>query len=123
MKKEKRFNWIGFIALIIWDIGVIQYLFYAMTLTNNLLSLSSETSNLKLGFSMYYVILFIVLIIVDLCICRNNVWMIILGSINLLYYGIGLHFNVSPISIIGCILIILAGIYGLKNSESKKEKI
>lgn len=116
---KKKFNWLGFIALIIWDIGAIQYLFYSMAFTNNILSMSSQTSAMKSAFNVYYIVLFIILILADLYICCNNIWMIVLGTINLAWYGIYTHFQVSPLSIVGCILVILAGVYGTKTSKNK----
>ena len=112
-KMKKKFNWIGFIALIVWDLGFIQFLMFAMAMSNSLLSMLPDSSNLQIGFSAYYIILLIILILGDLIICRDNKWMICLGVANLIWYGVSYHFNVSPLSIVGCILVVIAGIYGI----------
>ena len=119
---KKKFNWLGFIALIIWDIGAIQFILLAMNFTNSIFSISNEFNSIRTTYNVYWIILFIILILGNLLICRNNIWMICLGVINLIYYGVSLQFKVSPISIIGCILVILAGVYGLK-TNSPTEKI
>lgn len=121
---KKKFNWLGFIALIVWDFGLIQFLIFAMSMSNSILSMLPDSSKLQVGFSAYYIILLVILILFDLVICRDNKWMICLGVINLIWYGISYHFNVSPLSIIGCILIIAAGVYGImsENKSSASQK-
>lgn len=111
--KKKKFNWLGFIALLIWDYGLIQYLLWSMGMTNALLDMDSFGAGTKNFFSGYYIFLFIILVLVDLGICRDNKWMITISVANLIYYGVACHFDVAPISIIGCILVLAAGIYGL----------
>lgn len=110
---KKNFNLLGFIALIIWDIGFIYYFLYYVGLWNTF-AISVGTDASILGFfNASYIILFILFILIDLAICRDNKWMITIGVANLIYYCVACHFDVAPISIIGCILVLAAGIYGL----------
>lgn len=118
--KKKKFNWLGFIALLIWDYGLIQYLLWSMGMTNALLDMGSFGAGTKNFFSGYYIFLFIILVLVDLGICRDNKWMITISVANLIYYGVACHFDVAPISIIGCILVLAAGIYGLIKENKVK---
>ena len=116
--KKKKFNWLGFIALIIWDIGFIYYFLYYVGLWNAL-AISVGTDASILGFfNISYLILLILFILIDLAICRDNKWMITIGVANLIYYGVVCHFDVAPISIIGCILVLAAGIYGLTKENT-----
>lgn len=116
---KKKFNWLGFIALIIWDFGFIQFLMFAMSATNSMISFMSsvqpspDASKMQTAFSAYYIILLIILLLTNLMICKDNKWMICLGVANLIWYGVSYHFNVSPLSIVGCILVVIAGIYGI----------
>lgn len=113
---KKKFNWLGFIALIIWDIGFLYYFAITVGLWNAYaISLGADKSVIS-TFNIYYFILFVLLIIVDLLICRDNKWMITIGVINLIYYAVVCQFNVPPLSIIGCVLVLAAGIYGLKTN-------
>ena len=118
---KKKFNWLGFAALVIWDISVFYYISFAMRFSNALLSMSSETKGLQSFFNIYYIIIFVLAILIDLVVCRDNIWMIILGAGNLIWYGVSCKFQVPILSIIGCILIIAAGIYGLVTSNKTKK--
>lgn len=124
---KKKFNWLGFAALVIWNISIFYYISFVMRFSSALLSMSSETKGLQSFFNIYYIIIFVLAILIDLAVCRDNIWMIILGAGNLIWYGVGCKFQVPILSIIGCILIIAAGIYGLvtskktKNSESSSK--
>ena len=117
---KKKFNWLGFIALIIWDIGFIYYFAFVVGLWNFwAISLGADKTFVGI-FNIYYIILFILLILIDLAICRDNKWMITIGVANLIYYAVVYHFDVAPISIIGCILVLVAGIYGLIKENKTK---
>lgn len=118
---KKKFNWLGFVALIIWDIGAFQYLYFAMRFSSALLSMSSETKGLQSFFNIYYIIIFVLAILIDLVVCRDNVWMIILGAGNLIWYGFECQFQVPIFSIVSCVLLVAAGIYGLVTSNKTKK--
>ena len=110
---KKSFNWLGFIALIIWDIGFIYYFLYYVGLWNAF-AISFGVDKSFIGtFNIMYLIILVLFVLVDLAICRDNKWMITISVANLIYYGVACHFDVAPISIIGCILVLAAGIYGL----------
>lgn len=117
--KKKKLNWLGFIALVVWDFGFIQYLLFSMGMTNVLLTIGSSTNELKSFFNICYIILLIILLLFNLSICNQNKWLITLGIANLIWYGVEYHFDVYPFAIIGCILLIIAGIFGLK-ADSKQ---
>lgn len=124
---KKKFNWLGFAALVIWDISIFYYISFAMRFSSALLSMSSETKGFQSFFNIYYIIIFVLAILIDLVICKHNIWMIILGLGDLIWYGVEWQFQVPIFSIVSCVLLIAAGIYGLvtanktKNSESSSK--
>ena len=120
---KRKFNWLGFIALIIWDIGFYYY-FAAYVGLWNVLAISVGADKSFVGiFNIYYIVLFILCILVNLAVCRNNKLMVTIGVANLIYYVIVCQFDVAPISIIGCILVLVAGIYGLIDEKKVKDSV
>ena len=118
---KNKFNWLGFIALLIWDFGFIQLWMFLFGMNNLLFDIGNFSGGVRNIFNIYYIVLFICVILFDLTICRHNRLLIALGVINLIWYGVAYQFNVYPFPIVGCVLIILAGIYGLH--REKKEKL
>ena len=129
---KKKFNWLGFAALIVWDIGAMQSALALMQVSNAFFSMSSQTRGIQSYFNVYFIILFVLAILVNLVICKHNIWMIIIGAgdlIWLIWCGIDYKTYIPVLSIIGCVLVIAAGIYGLvtakksdTNSQTESDK-